>query len=166
MVKYADNAWHAVKVAFANEIGNIAKASGVDSWEVMDIFCQDRKLNISPCLPPARLRLRRLLPAQGRAGARPTRAASSTSTCRSSNALIPTNARQIDRALEMIAARGERRIAVLGISFKAGTDDLRESPQVALVERLIGKGYEPRRSTTATCTSRGWSAPTAPTSSR
>lgn len=143
MVKYADNAWHAVKVAFGNEIGNIAKAVGVDSHAVMDIFCQDEKLNISTyylkpgfafggsCLPKdvraLTFRGRELdldLPLLG--------------------SLIPSNQRQIDRAFERIEAFNKRRIAFLGISFKSGTDDLRESPQVTLVEKLIGKGYDLR----------------------
>ena len=140
MVKYADNSWHAVKVAFGNEIGNIAKAVGVDSWEVMDIFCQDEKLNISPYyLRPGFAFGGSCLPKDVRALTYKGRDLDLELPLL--NALIPTNARQIDRALEMIAADGARRIAVLGISFKAGTDDLRESPQVALVERLIGKGY-------------------------
>ncbi|MFO1175791.1 MAG: nucleotide sugar dehydrogenase [Paracoccaceae bacterium] len=140
MVKYADNVWHATKVAFANEIGNIAKAVGVDSWEVMDIFCQDTKLNISTyymkpgfafggsCLPKDV----RALTFKGR---------DLDLDLPLLNALIPTNQQQVDRALELIGAKGVREIAFLGISFKSETDDLRESPQVALVERLIGKGY-------------------------
>ena len=140
MVKYADNSWHAVKVAFGNEIGNIAKAVGVDSWEVMDIFCQDLKLNISPYyLKPGFAFGGSCLPKDVRALSYKGRDLDLDLPLL--NALMPTNARQIDRALETIAADGARRIAVLGISFKAGTDDLRESPQVALVERLIGKGY-------------------------
>ena len=143
MVKYADNSWHAVKVAFANEIGNIAKAVGVDSWEVMDIFCQDLKLNISPYyLRPGFAFGGSCLPKDVRALAYKGRDLDLELPLL--NALMPTNARQIDRALEMVAATGLRRIAVLGISFKAGTDDLRESPQVALVERLIGKGFDLR----------------------
>lgn len=143
MVKYADNSWHAVKVAFANEIGNIARAVGVDSWEVMDIFCQDTKLNISPyymkpgfafggsCLPKDV----RALTFKGR---------DLGLELPLLNSLIPTNMQQIDRAVEIIAAYGTRDIAFAGISFKAGTDDLRESPQVTLVERLIGKGFNLR----------------------
>jgi GDP-mannose 6-dehydrogenase len=140
MVKYADNSWHAVKVAFGNEIGSIAKAVGVDSWEVMDTFCQDLTLNISPTyLRPGFAFGGSCLPKDVRALSYQGRALDLDLPLL--NALIPTNTRQIDRALEAIEGHGRRRIAVLGISFKAGTDDLRESPQVALVERLIGKGY-------------------------
>lgn len=144
LVKYADNSWHAVKVAFGNEIGNIAKAVGVDGWEVMDIFCQDLKLNISPAyLRPGFAFGGSCLPKDVRALAYKARDLDLDVPLL--NALIPTNLRQIDRALERIAATlaetGRRRVAFLGISFKAGTDDLRESPQVALVERLIGKGF-------------------------
>lgn len=143
MVKYADNAWHAVKVAFGNEIGNIAKAVGVDSWKVMDIFCRDEKLNISPYyLRPGYAFGGSCLPKDVRALTYKGRALDLELPLL--NALIPTNQRQIDRAFERIAAIGARRVAFLGISFKAGTDDLRESPQVALVERLIGKGYDLR----------------------
>ena len=143
MVKYADNSWHATKVAFANEIGNIAQAVGVDSWEVMDIFCQDTKLNISPyymkpgfafggsCLPKDV----RALTFKGR---------DLDLDLPLLNALIPTNEAQVGRAVEMVADFGIRNVAFLGISFKSGTDDLRESPQVTLVERLIGKGFNLR----------------------
>jgi GDP-mannose 6-dehydrogenase len=145
MVKYADNAWHAVKVAFANEIGNIAKASGVDSWEVMDIFCQDQKLNISPYyLKPGFAFGGSCLPKDVRALAFKGRELDLSLPLL--DALLPTNGCQVDRALDLIMGNGtgagSRRVAFLGISFKAGTDDLRESPQVALVERLIGKGFE------------------------
>jgi len=143
MVKYADNTWHATKVAFANEIGNIAQAVGVDSWEVMDIFCQDTKLNISPyymkpgfafggsCLPKDV----RALTFKGR---------DLDLDLPLLNALMTTNEAQVSRAVEMVTEFGIRNIAFLGISFKSGTDDLRESPQVTLVERLIGKGFSLR----------------------
>lgn len=141
MVKYADNAWHAVKVAFANEIGNIAKAVDVDSWEVMDIFCQDTKLNISTnYLKPGFAFGGSCLPKDVRAL---THAGQQLDLgLPLLNSLIPTNMEQVDRALERVLEAGCRKVAFLGISFKSDTDDLRESPQVALVERLIGKGID------------------------
>ena len=143
LVKYADNAWHAVKVAFGNEIGNIAKAVGVDSWAVMDIFCQDQKLNISPYyLKPGYAFGGSCLPKDVRALTYKGRELDLELPLL--NSLLPSNDRQIERAFEHVAAFGTRRIAFLGISFKSGTDDLRESPQVALVEKLIGKGYDLR----------------------
>ena len=143
MVKYVDNVWHALKVSFANEIGSICKRVDIDSHAVMDIFCQDRKLNISSyylkpgfafggsCLPKdvaalsyeaGRLDLR--LPVI--------------------ESIMDSNRLQVERALDMIMSHGRKRIGILGLSFKAGTDDLRHSPMVDVTERLIGKGYDVR----------------------
>jgi GDP-mannose 6-dehydrogenase len=143
MVKYADNCWHAIKVAFGNEIGTICKKVGLDGRAVMEIFCRDQKLNLSEkylrpgfafggsCLPKDLRALvyegRRLdleLPLLG--------------------SVLPSNQRHIERALDLVAQRESRRVAMLGLSFKPGTDDLRESPLVELAERLIGKGYDLR----------------------
>ncbi|MGF1502936.1 MAG: nucleotide sugar dehydrogenase [Paracoccaceae bacterium] len=143
LVKYADNAWHAVKVAFGNEIGNIAKSVGVDSHEVMNIFCQDEKLNISPAyLRPGFAFGGSCLPKDVRALTYKGRELDLSLPLLES--LMPTNAQQIERAVERVLATDARRVSVLGISFKSGTDDLRESPQVTLCERLIGKGLDLR----------------------
>ena len=143
LVKYADNAWHAVKVVFGNEIGSLAKALGVDSHNVMDIFCADEKLNISPaylrpgfafggsCLPKD---LRALI----------YRAKTLDVDAPLLSATVVSNTRQIERAFDMITANGRKTVSFLGISFKSDTDDLRESPQVALIEKLLGKGYDVR----------------------
>ncbi len=143
MVKYADNAWHALKVCFANEIGNLCKALQLDSHKVMDIFCQDRKLNLSPYyLRPGFAFGGSCLPKDVRALT--YRARTLDVEMPVLNSILPSNQGQVERALELIMNRGKRRIGILGFSFKAGTDDLRESPMVEVIERLIGKGYELR----------------------
>ena len=143
MVKYVANAFHALKVCFANEIGDLCAALGADTHEVMRIFLMDRKLNVSQaylrpgfafggsCLPKD---LRALLYAARTADVSP----------QVLSAILPSNEAQIRRGVDRVLETRKRRVGVIGLSFKPGTDDLRESPMVTLVEALIGKGCDVR----------------------
>jgi len=141
MVKYVDNAWHALKVTFGNEIGRLGKAMEVDAREVMRLFVKDTKLNLSPSyLRPGFAFGGSCLPKDMRALTYRGRNLDVETPMLS--AILPSNDIQIGRAISMIRATGKRRIGLLGLSFKEGTDDLRESPVVTLAEQLIGKGYD------------------------
>ena len=143
MVKYVDNTWHALKVAFSNEIGNVCKALSIDSHSVMDVFCQDRKLNLSAAyLKPGFAFGGSCLPKDVRALS--YRGKNLDLDLPVLNSILPSNRNQVQRAMDLIVQAGNRQVGVLGMTFKAGTDDLRESPVVELIERLIGKGYDVR----------------------
>lgn len=141
MTKYVDNSFHALKVGFANEIGAICASLGLDSHDVMDIFLADTKLNISPAyLRPGFAFGGSCLPKDVRA---------LTHTARRNDIDVPllsnllvSNELHLRRAVDIVVADGRRKVGIFGLSFKQGTDDLRESPMVELAERLIGKGFD------------------------
>jgi GDP-mannose 6-dehydrogenase len=141
MVKYVDNNWHALKIGFANEIGNLCKSFSIDSHEVMKIFCQDKKLNISPAyLTPGFAFGGSCLPKDLRAMA--YKAKMNDLNLPIMNAILPSNELQVVNGLRLITEKGQKKVGILGFSFKAGTDDLRESPMIEVIEHLIGKGYD------------------------
>jgi GDP-mannose 6-dehydrogenase len=143
MIKYADNSFHALKIGFANELGAICRALGVDSYAVMEVFLSDRKLNISPaylrpgfafggsCLPKD---LRGLVYAARQADV----------SVPILEHILPSNDDHLQRAFNAVVATGKHRVGLFGLSFKPGTDDLRESPLVELAERLLGRGFDLR----------------------
>lgn len=143
MIKYVNNSYHALKVVFANEVGTICKQLGVDSHEVMRIFCMDKQLNISPyyfkpgfayggsCLPKDLKGLKTL-------------AHDLYLDTPVLNAIDDSNIKHIQQVNRLIEKTGKRKIGICGLSFKAGTDDMRNSPILSVIETLHGKGYDIR----------------------
>lgn len=143
MVKYVNNSWHALKIGYANEIGNLCKAFSIDAHQVMKIFCQDTKLNISSAyLTPGFAFGGSCLPKDLRAISYQAKMHDLQLPILTS--ILPSNEMQVAKGLELIMRRGHKQIGILGFSFKAGTDDLRESPVIEVIERLIGKGHDLR----------------------
>ena len=140
-VKYLCNVFHAMKIVFANEAGSVLKACGLDGREVMRIFCQDTQLNISPAyLRPGFAFGGSCLPKEVKGFLMLARQMDVPIPALSG--LLDSNAAHIDRAYDMIARDGRRKVALFGLAFKPGTDDMRDSPLVALAERLLGKGFD------------------------
>jgi GDP-mannose 6-dehydrogenase len=143
MVKYVDNSWHALKIGFANEIGNLCKAFSIDAHAVMNIFCQDQKLNISRAyLTPGFAFGGSCLPKDLRALSYQAKMQDLDLPILTS--ILPSNEMQVNRGLQLILDKAQKKIGILGFSFKAGTDDLRESPVIEVIERLLGKGFDLR----------------------
>ena len=141
IIKYVNNSYHALKIVFGNEVGNICKKLGIDSHEVMRVFCLDTQLNISnyyfkpgfayggSCLPKDLMALKTL-------------AHDNYIDVPVLNNIEKSNVLQKNIALDIIESKNKKKIFILGLSFKPGTDDLRYSPIVEVIERLLGKGYE------------------------
>ncbi|HVP39277.1 MAG TPA: UDP-glucose/GDP-mannose dehydrogenase family protein [Candidatus Saccharimonadales bacterium] len=141
MMKYACNSWHALKVVFGNEIGNLCKAMGVDGQEVMRVFCLDHRLNISATyLKPGFAFGGSCLPKDVRAIVR--RADELQVRVPVLASILPSNDQQVLNAVRLIERAGRKKVGILGLSFKAQTDDLRESPIIRVLESLVGKGYQ------------------------
>ncbi len=143
MVKFVSNAFHALKICFANEVAEICDTLDVDGSEVMGLFALDRKLNISEAyLRPGFAFGGSCLPKDVRALAHAARMSDVEAPLLAS--ILPSNDAQLRRGLLQVTGTGKRRIGVIGLAFKPGTDDVRESPLLSLIETLIGKGYDLR----------------------